>query len=236
MPSTKQVYASSRKKYVAVAAAKRFAKLANMRVPRGQAKKMLSNASKLSGFVGGKFTSGPQGPEIKKFDNNVTAFNVGTTIPYVFDTLAAIGQGTGANGRIGDRIHVKAMDVLFDVQSLVTTTETFIDLFAIVDLQPDGSTAAAGTIFATTSTDLTFLNVDQLERFRVLKRERINLDPGSGLTTKVQWHIPLDLGVRYGSATTSPNSNTVLICALSPAVSGSYPTVQYVARVSYTDE
>lgn len=208
-----------------------------------KAVKALKRGAKISGFVGGKFTSGPQGPEIKKLDINVGQTNVGTAAPYVNGLFDTISQGTGVGNRIGDRIHMKAVDVQWNIQidgaGLPTLNNAaFIDLFCIVDLQPDGGTASATTIFASPTTNLTYLNIDQLERFRVLKRERIYLDAASGLSDVRTWHVPLDLGVRYGTATSAPNTNDVLLCAVSPGAAGSENSalISYVARLSWTDE
>lgn len=195
----------------------------------------------VEGTVGGVVVGGPQGPERKKWDNIVAATNVNTTTPYVFSCLAQITQGTGVGNRVGDRIHVKGLDVEMQVLSTLAATSgnyCFIDVFVVWDKQPNEALAGSNQIFASPSTNLTFGAFDWLERFQVLRRERIHLDSAMGFTKLLNMHVSCDLGCRYGSSG-NPATGDLLVCALSPgsaAAPNAQASIAFVARVSYTDE
>lgn len=192
--------------------------------------------------VNGVLIGGPQGPERKKIEVAQSSVAVTNAAPYIQSLTSAISQGTNVSQRIGDRIKVKAVDLQFNIQSsgatATTAGQTFIDVFLILDTQPQETTAAAGTIFQTPSSNLTYIQLDSLERFQVLKRERINLDPAMGLSQVWTWHLSADLGVRFGAGTTAPMSNDILVCATTAqTAANSYtPQLQYISRLTYTDE
>jgi len=201
-------------------------------------KKSFRKSGKVEGVIGGVVVGGPQGAERKKFDNLVGATVVNTSNPYVADVLSGIAQGTAVNQRVGDRIHVKGLDVEYNLSiSNASTTSNFIDMFIVWDKQPNEALAGANVIFQSTNTNLTFGNTDWLERFQVLRRETYSLDVADRLSATGKWHIPLDLGVRFGSSG-DPATGDLLVCALSPdaAAAGSNVTMSYIARVSFTDE
>jgi len=192
--------------------------------------------------VGGVLIGGPQGPERKKYETaNQAGSNVTTSAPYVQSLTNGIAQGVGVSNRIGDRIHVKAVDIQFNVSAGVGITVAapeFIDVFLILDTQPQQTTAAASTIFSTPGTNLTYIDLDSLQRFQILKRERIHFDVAGSLTHQMTWHQSCELACRFDSGTAAPMSNDLLVCALSPAAitAGQSPLLSYLARLTFTDE
>jgi len=192
--------------------------------------------------VNGVLIGGPQGPERKKVELSQSSIAVTNAAPYVQSLTVGIAQGVGVSQRVGDRIKVKAVDLQFNIQSSGATSttagQTFIDVFLILDTQPQETTAAAATVFQTPSSNLTYIQLDSLERFQVLRRERINLDPAMGLSQTWTWHLSADLGVRFGAANTTPMSNDILVCATTAqTAANSYtPQLQYISRLTYTDE
>jgi len=153
-----------------------------------------------------------------------------------------MAQGTAVNQRIGDRIHIKAADLQFNVQvpgeAETNNTSTFIDIFLILDTQPQEGTAGAATIFQNSATNLTYIQLDSLERFQVLKRERITFDAADKFTHQFTWHQSAELASRFGSSTSTPMSNDLLVCALSPnaAATNLTPSLSYICRLTFTDE
>lgn len=187
--------------------------------------------------VGGVLIGGPQGPERKKYESLNSNINVTSTAPYVQSLTSGIAQGTGVSQRVGDRIHIKAVDILFDVQQFTPGSgNTFLDVFLIADYQPDETVASAAQIFVTPSSNLTYIALDNLERFQILRRERITMDPAQGECRAFNFHLSADLGTRFSSSTGAPSSNDLLVCALCPETGGASAVVSYLSRLTYTDE
>jgi len=192
--------------------------------------------------VRGVLVGGPQGPERKKYETSVVSgYGVNTATPLVQSLTNNLAQGIQATQRIGDRVHVKAVDLQFNVVSgsnITTGVPEFVDVFLILDAQPQQTTAASTTIFANPATNLTYIDIDSLERFQILKRERIHLDTGSGVSHHFTWHQSCELAIRFDSGTAAPMSNDLLVCALSPSpnTSNLFPTVSFLARLTFTDE
>lgn len=191
--------------------------------------------------VGGVLIGGPQGPERKKYEVATAFTNVNTGAPYVASVVSAIAQGTAVNQRVGDRVHLKAVDIQFNVQNsggaVPTSFAEFLDVFLILDTSPDQALATAAQIFQTPSTNLTYINLDDLERFQILRRERIVFDTAGGYSQAFTFHLSAELAVRWG-ASGAPISNDILVCALSPSTNtvSNMPAISYISRVTYTDE
>lgn len=211
-------------------------------------KRMAKMSNKQEGVISGVVVSGSQGPERKKYDNLVaTPQAVNTGAPYIASLTSGIAEATTIAGRIGGRIHIKAIDAEINVGCTVGSTVTapqgnqvYIDVMCVWDKQPDGSVPSAGAVFVSTTTNLTLGNVNNLERFQVLRRERISMDVASGLSQIIKWNVPCEAAVRFGDSTGSPQTNDFYIMALSPNAAASTstiaPVISYLARVHYTDE
>jgi len=198
-----------------------------------------------SNFYRGRISNGSIGPEIKNLDATVALTTVNTASSYVYDLLALLAEGTGAGNRVGQKVMVRSVDVKWNLTgtpgSAVTTSTVpvFMDVFLVLDKQPNGSTAAATTIFTAASTNLTGSNIIYLERFQVLRRARVAFDISSGLSEAIDWHVPLNLATRFSDSTSSPATNGLLLVALSPAATSLttniQPQVSYFARVKFLD-
>lgn len=201
-----------------------------------------ASSGKFEGVRSGVATSGSTAPERKNWDTNVATTSVVTGTPYVASLTAGIIEGTSGVTRVGQKILLKSADIEFDC-SVVTTNQagSFLDIFCIWDKQPDNAVAAAAAIFQTPGTNLTYLLTGNLERFVVLRRERIAFgSPTTGtgdLSKIVNWHIPLELATRFPDAAGSPNTNDLYVCALCPGTLAAFSGTQisYVSRVKFTD-
>jgi len=204
---------------------------------------------KFEGVRRGVAVSGSSGPEIKQLDINVSNTAVVTGTPYIASMTAAIAEGTDSNDRIGIKILLKSLDLQLDAIAMVnagiatpsTTTGTspgFMDVFVVWDKQPNGAVPTVATIFANTTTPLTFGNVGQLDRFVVLRRRRFSFDGSKGLSETMTEHVPLELATRFADATASPNTNDIYIVALCNNAAGAGTInggIAYSARIKFVD-
>lgn len=193
-----------------------------------------------NGVVGGVVVSGPQGPERKKYDNIINNSPVYSTLPFIASLTNSIAEGAAMTNRQGARITVKSIDCEFNINAgtALSNGPIFLDVFLVWDKNPNGGIPGTGSIFVTTTSNLTFGNLNTLDRFQVLKRERMSFDPAGGYTRTFAWHQSLDVVSRFPDATGSPITNDYYIVALSPNTLAStiYPYISYVARVSFTDD
>ena len=197
-------------------------------------------------MVGGVVVAGPQGPERKKYDNQVGQTAVTNGTPYIASLTSAIAEGSAANQRIGGRAHLKSIDVELNwTGNVAGATLTlaylpaYMDVMLVWDKQPDGAVPSVGTIFTASNTNLVFGLLTNIERFQVLKRERLNMDVAGGYSGIIHWHQQLDCATRFADVTGSPATNDFYIVAVtgSPGTGVNFtPAIGYIARVTFTDE
>lgn len=206
----------------------------------------MRKSGKVDAVVGGVVVAGPQGPERKKYDNQVAQTAVTNAAPYIASLTSGIAEGLQANQRIGGRAHLKNIDVEINwagengtATPSLSTAPVFMDVMLVWDKQPDGAVPTVGTIFTSSSTNLVFGLLANIERFQVLKRERINMDVAGGYSGIIHWHQQLDCATRYADTTGSPTTNDFYIVAVTGAPGGAglfNPQIGYIARVTFTDE
>ena len=103
----------------------------------------LKKAGKLEGMIKGVATSGPSGPERKKWDVQVGSTNVSSTTPYITSLFNSLAQGTGYFNRVGDKIRAKACDFILNISAQNTTSISYTDVLIVWDKQPNITIAAA---------------------------------------------------------------------------------------------
>lgn len=191
----------------------------------------------------GVYRAGRAGPEVKNLDTSVGATTVTAAAPYTNALLDAIAEGTSDANRVGMKIQVKSLDITFNVataNAAAGTTQVFVDIWVIHDRQPDQSgAAAAGSIFTASNTNLVRILPQNLDRYTVLRHERIALSPGQGGESAkiLDYHIPLDMSVRYADGTGAPVTNDLLVAFLTPSAAATWqPVISYQYRVKFTDE
>lgn len=200
-------------------------------------------------YVKGVYKAGKSGPEVKNIDVTVSNQVVTTAAPYTNALLDTIAEGTTDSNRVGMKIQVKSLDITFNMYATYTgiapvnATPTFVDVWVLHDRQPDQSgAAAASAIFTAATTNLVRMLPQNLDRYTVLRHERIPFDIASltaSCAKMVDYHIPLDLAVRYADGTGAPVTNDLLVAFLSPCASGNsvfQPNISYQYRVKFTDE
>jgi len=193
------------------------------------------------GVLNGRATSGTSSPEIKNADVAIAMTPVSAT-PTIESLTDAIAEGTTGVTRVGQKILLKSLDCIFDVRATTSNTQaSFADIILVWDKQPNAAIPTVGSIFVSPTTNLTYTNLNALERFVVLRREHVAFgDPflGAGEVSKcLKWHVPLDLATRFPDATGSPLTNDLYIVALSPGVAASLNTISFtgICRLKYTD-
>lgn len=195
--------------------------------------------SRQQGYINGRYTVGTPGPEYKLYDIGQGSTTINSGVPYSNDLLYQIAEGSASYNRIGDKISVKSVDMIWNIRSVQYTSgyPQVVDLFLVLDKQPDAGSATPSTVFSVTNTNLTFVRTEQLDRFVILRREHVDVDQGGGVSKTVQWHVPLDVNARFADGTGSPQSNNLLVYALSP-ISGltDQINISYIARVKFTDK
>jgi len=205
-------------------------------------------SAKPGNFEGVRFgvaTSGSSSPEKKVVDIQVGSTSVVTGTPYILSMLAGIAEGTALAQRVGAKILLKSLDIEMNIignpganVGLNGYAATPIDIFIVWDKQPDGATPTVGSILVSSTTNLSFGNTTNLDRFVVLRRKTVNLDWVSNMGETWREHVPLELASRFGDATASPQTNDIYVMAVSP-IAASATTINalisYVARVKFTD-
>lgn len=195
-------------------------------------------------FKNGRLTVGNSGPETKMRDLNVGETNVGFAAPYVSSVLKSIAQGDGISNRDGQTITVKSLDVKLNVEGVMGATAPlyskgcFLAFFILLDTQPNGTEATTSDVFTLNNTDLTFGYTPNLARFQVLRQDTFALDPYNRVAFK-QYHVPLEVATRFSDGTGVPQTNDILIAALStgPATNTLYfdSRISVVARPKWQD-
>jgi len=197
----------------------------------------------VEGVIRGKATSGSTAPEIKNFDLQVNATSVVTGTPYIQSLTSGIAEGAAIAQRIGAKILVKSIDLEMNITtspggSIALSTGCFLDVFVVWDKQPDGATPTAGSVLVAATTNMTFGNVNNLERFVVLRRKSFVFDETQGMNAIYRDHIPFQLATRFGDATAAPQTNDIYVMAVSPNAVGAGNTtanIAYVSRCKFTD-
>lgn len=195
------------------------------------------------GVRNGVAISGSSAPEIKDYDVQVGTTSVVTGTPYILSQTSAIAEGAALGNRVGAKILLKSVDIEMNVTtspgvSITAATGCQLDVFVVWDKQPSGSTPTVGAILVSPTTNLTFGNTNNLERFVVLRRKSFVFDVSSGMNAIYREHIPLSLACRFGDATGAPQTNDIYVVAVSPNAVGAgniTANISYVSRVKFTD-
>jgi len=198
----------------------------------------------IEAVVNGRATSGSAAPEIKNYDNQTAVTEVNTASPFIASMTSSIAEGVTQINRVGAKILLKSLELELNATLAGGTTtlsgvqSAIMDVLVVWDKQPDGAVPSVGSILVSTSTNLTFGNTNQLDRFVVLRRKTFALSAQNPVEV---WrdHVPLALASRFPDATGSPITNDIYIVAVSPAAASSAtiiaPQLDYVGRIKFQD-
>lgn len=187
------------------------------------------------------------GIEKKFFDSDITsvaAINTGT----IFNSLCLVPQGTTDQTRVGNKITIRNINLKcfagLDDQGTAVFATGNLRVILFVDKQTNGATAAVTDILKTASIS-SFRNMDQVDRFQILKDKVYNLpcrsanalhtDQGTRQwTMSAKCNIPVHFSSTTG-AITELRSNNVGILYISDIslVNAASPGT---ARIKFTDD
>jgi len=188
--------------------------------------------SRSTGFYG-RFP--PAGDELKFFDTAHT-FNVDSTgeVPAT-GQLNLIPQGVTESTRVGRKCIIKSLRTV--LRFLLTPgagaapQTDVIALYHVLDTQANGAAAAYGDVFttpaATSDAPTAIRNLNNVDRFRILKKTILEFQPGAGVTTAFNGvihrkeinlrglSIPLEFSSTTGAITEIRSNNLFLIAGSS---------------------
>lgn len=154
--------------------------------------------------------------------------------------LNGVGTGTDYQLRTGRKIKMRAIQLRgFTVRADSSGSGRW-DLYVVLDKQANGSTPAT-TDFLETATSLSFLNLNNRDRFQVLYHQAglqvlTNPDPASGL---IDVYIPVDIDVVYngtGGTAAAIASNSLWCFQVSDnGTAGQGFNFELYSRVRFTD-
>jgi len=156
-------------------------------VPRGAAEPL---PERLRGFVrtsGAYGRSLPRSGELKYFDSTV----VGTisTTGAILTSANLIPQGTGENQRIGRTVTVKSIQMkgIFTQPPSDDLFNDYVQLALVQDTQANGTQPAYADVYTAANNINSMLNLDNSQRFKVLKVWRFPLEAKTFNSTSNNW-------------------------------------------------
>jgi len=220
------------------------------------------------GFIG-RF-SGADRPELKFVDAPTGGGNFTTTIPMtVTSSLSRLDLATSAvlgcafppnsspSGRIGARIFLKSLSIKGQVQLNPDTSllnSVSLNMFIVQDTQTNGAQCTATDIWAVGTgpkqSDYASVNIENSQRFRILKKWCILLTPAgnNGVAFQQPVNVCLDYYRKVGIPLhwTSNDANGALAnltnnsiqfwCAAGGDIGAATVVLDFATRVRYTDK
>lgn len=189
--------------------------------------------------------------EMKFFD---TSLSLTFPTTAVCSTTAATGgvnliaQGTGEQNRIGRKCTIKSMYIkgkIVYAPAAGATGADLLTLYVILDKQANGAYPGITDVF-TANTDIgsTMLNLSNSERFSVLAKVQVAVNPAAGATTAFnnvvepihvfkRLNVPLEFSSTTGAITELKSNNIVL--AYSAAYGNNLATLTAQCRLRFAD-
>lgn len=194
------------------------------------------------------FISGGRGPELKYFDTSLN-FSLDATgeIPAT-GQLCLVPQSATENNRIGSKIRIKSIQIKGIMFQVPTTAANSADMGVIklvLDKQCNGAAAAVTDVLTTNNLPLALMNLDNRERFEILKEWRILFEATAGVTTAynnsvrdLNFYKKLDLPIMFSSTTGAIGeitTNNLFLIAGSGTAGDDITAVTGTCRIRFTD-
>lgn len=196
----------------------------------------------------GRFTAG-EADELKFFDTALS-FTVDRTaeVPAT-GQLVLIPQGVTDETRVGRKCVIKSVQIRGvltyapGADALATTT---IHIWLVQDTQTNGAAAAITDVFTSNSAESCLRNLDNSDRFRILKHWPFSFKPQAGVaaafnTDREIWDyyarcsIPMDYGPATDGTIGSIRTNNLFLMAGCDAGGDDNVTVTGACRVRFSD-
>jgi len=201
--------------------ASRDRKIAKYNVPRA----LLASQKGFMRTGGSYGRYAPMGSELKFFDTALS-FNVDATgeVPAT-GQLNLIPQGVTESTRVGRACIIKSIQIRgrFNLApSAAATMSALSFVYVVLDTQCNGAAAAVADVLTGTNFSTALINIDNSQRFKILKRFTLQQSPLAGqsgaLNDQVdQWDwykkcsIPLDFSSTTGAITEIRSNNLFLL-------------------------
>lgn len=194
------------------------------------------------------FIAGGRGPELKYFDTSLN-FSLDATgeIPAT-GQLCLVPQSATENNRIGSKIRVKSIQVkgiAFQVPTNAATSADMGVIKLVLDKQANGAAPAVTDVLTTQNLPLALMNLDNRERFEILKEWRILFEANAGVSTAynnsvrdLNFFRKLDLPIMFSGTTgaiTEITSNNLFLIAGSGTAGDDITAVTGTVRIRFTD-
>jgi len=176
---------------------------ARPRMTQNQAAKVIQRAFRkkrptiplpLRGYVrtGGNYGRFGKDGELKYFDvqltglTNVSATATVSSSDVTGAMLVGLAQGTGESQRLGRQITVKSIQfsgtVTFNPGASANPITGLVKMYVVMDTQANGAYPTLGDIFNNNAYALMRPEMDNSQRFRILRKIEVRVDPQAGVS------------------------------------------------------
>lgn len=181
----------------------------------------------------------------KKFLDTAQSLSTTSAGGIVGTNLTLIPQGTTDVTRIGNKVLVKNINIhlgiTLDDQTTVAFMDGYVKYTVYLDRQTNGAAAAYTDIYES-ATFSSFRNLDNVDRFEILKEAWLHIPCNAASTThtveanlKWNWHKKCEIPVHFSATTgviTELRSNSIGVCWIS---AGSIENIASTARIRFID-
>lgn len=186
--------------------------------------------------------------ELKFFDTALS-FNADATLEVpATGQLALIPQGDTASSRDGRMAYIRsiAIEAIANlVPGAAATAADVLYMWLVHDTQTNGAAAAATDVVTSSTASTAMPNMNNSRRFRILKRWRIDFNPGAGATTAlnncihhIKFYQKCNIPVTFSSTTgaiTEIRDNNLFLLAGSSGATDDLIAVQGTCRLRFYD-
>lgn len=194
--------------------------------------------------VRGTYCAGSGGKDLKTADFGISLQSPFSGTPYITSFVDTNAEGVTGTTRVGQKIKLTSIQYRLDVYTLVGATVSasvslpaFLDLFVLLDTQPNGSNAALSTYLQSVTSNTSYPFPQNDDRFVVLgKRRHYTCCSGNLVAECWTAFIKTNIDIKYPDSTGPPITNNVLLCAVSPnaAPATTVLSPSFVGNIRYT--
>lgn len=173
-----------------------------------------------------RFSSGSGGASELKFFDTAISFMVDATgeVPAT-GQLVLIPQGVTESTRVGRSCVIKSLyfkGVVTFAPAASANSLTNVYIYFVQDTQANGAAAAVTDVMTGSNLSTALINLDNSQRFRILKKFQIHLESNAGVTTAYnstsrilefykKCHIPIDYSSTTGAISEIRSNNIFML-------------------------
>lgn len=155
--------------------------------------------------------------------------------------LNEIGQGTALGQYIGNQVSIKSLSIRYSIiLNQDTPAATSGRVIFLWDKQPEGVEPAVLDVL-TSANYLSYLNMNNRDRFVVLRNDEFSLSPEGDQTILVERHVKINMRATYPNPVTNPTTpqyprtGALLLLYIADQAAASEPAIRGLFRVRYYD-